>query len=247
MQHWKGLPTGARLRRAARHYSEAVGSSDPIDSFQTAYAGLEALEKPLALEAHLEPGTEVQTGHCEKCRFEFQRRKTALVGVRALVTGKFHDRESDQTRKEWRTLSDLRHGIVHSLKDDDALEGEAAELRPAICHHLHVACAHLAHLHELEKGEYGIGVVRTALFEGRLEDIEVLRPMEKDCSPIVLSSLLRWSRSPEFGMLPEYSIETQWPVKLRTQFLSKPISVASEADLEIGRGIETVESDGANS
>ena len=67
LAHWDGLDSGARLRRAARSYSNALGTGDEITAFQHAYMGLEALEKPLAEAAGIPPGVEEITGRCANC------------------------------------------------------------------------------------------------------------------------------------------------------------------------------------
>src|SRR6266508_204343 len=100
--HWNGLDTGTRLRRAARHFRQAIGAPYNLTAFQYAYMGLEAMETPLAQAMGIPPGVEESQGKCESCGAVYTRRRTVLSGARAYVHGGIHpDTASSQRKKEW--------------------------------------------------------------------------------------------------------------------------------------------------
>ena len=75
LAHWDGLESGKRLRRAARHFQQAIGAEDGLVAFQHAYMGLEAIEKPLANAIGIPHGVIEEEGKCEGCGKKYIKRK----------------------------------------------------------------------------------------------------------------------------------------------------------------------------
>ncbi len=228
--HWRGLDAGGRIRRATRRYAEALGEHDPLSSFLSAYMGLEALEKPLANELGIPPGSEVVKGSCVKCGAEYERRRTVLAGVRAFIRGELHRGKAENGERDWKELSDLRTQLTHGLSDPNKIEGEAHRLLPAAMHYLHDACVHLGHAHELESAAYRL--VRTPplrfLLMGKTKNVpgDPLQPI----LDVVATS---WEEHGEYGFVPQFAITNRAGdgVEYQARRLGKPLASATEADL----------------
>jgi hypothetical protein len=227
--HWRELETGRRLRRAARRYAQALGEPDQLAAFQLAYQGLESLEKPLALERGLTPGTEITAGACATCGSTFERKKSALVGVRALVHGEFHGGKTTERIDEWKRMSKLRSDLVHSLEDPESVADDAENILPATMHYLHDACAHLAHAHDLESARYAMPVAAPRRLVARGE---YTGAPSGPLVPLLTPSKASWvQHGGEF--VPQFGVERKGGDEVGAFWytLSKPLAAATEADL----------------
>ena len=231
--HWDGLDTGARLRRAARQYCQAIGETDDLLAFQYAYVGLEAMEKPLATTTKLEPGVEIVTGQCEHCKVTYKRRKTMLSGVRAYVRGDFHpDTASSERAAEWKEMNDLRQQLFHGLIDRKELEDRTQAILPAVMHNLHDAIYCQSHSHGLESSKFALvrrahRFVLMGTFSAGLESLERWTPLLGMIEP-------RWVKDDRFEFLiPEFPLNNPGIPDLQVGFflLQEPLSSASEAHL----------------
>jgi hypothetical protein len=118
LAHWDDLDNGHRMRRAARRYRSAAGAVDPVSAFQEAYIGLEAMEPPLAAMAGLIPGVEEISGECDNCGHQYVRKRTTLVGVRALVHRNLDlDKADEEHKNDWKMINSLRNELTHGLVD----------------------------------------------------------------------------------------------------------------------------------
>src|SRR5262249_24215495 len=118
ISHWSNLDSGHRLRRATRRYAQALAESEPAYAFQTAYVGLEVLEKPLAHELGISPGVEERVGRCKSCNATYTYRKSTLAAVKRYVTGAAHPEGStEEGEKEWTECSEVRNNLAHGLRD----------------------------------------------------------------------------------------------------------------------------------
>lgn len=205
--HWDGLDTGTRLRRAARHFRQAMGTPDDLTAFQYAYMGLEALEKPLAQTMNVPPGVEESQGACVNCGATYTRRRTALAGVRAYVHGDVHPATvSAQRKKEWKELSSLRQDLFHGLDDAPALEHRAQDILPAAMHYLHDAICCQSHVHDLESP--GFRLVRRTRQVIMIGDFTTddLGPLEK-WAPVLATQEMQWVRHDRHRFVPQFRLE----------------------------------------
>lgn len=231
--HWDALDTGHRLRRAAKKYAQGLALRDPADSFQLAYVGLEVLEKPLALEFGIAPGVEEMTGTCAVCKATYKYNKTTLAAVKRYVTGAAHPEGATRERiKDWKDCSGVRHDLVHGLKDLADIEGRAYRLLPALFHYLHDASVHLAHAHALESERFQLAWPRRYLLLGQVRGY--VAPIIGDSPLLVEPRLTGWIEDQTYGMVPEFEMNkpTSVDIGIAVRALSKPMSDASEADLE---------------
>lgn len=228
--HWRELDNGRRIKRAARRYADALGESDPLVAFQLAYQGLEALEKPLAIELGLEPGAEITRGQCANCGHEFERKKTVLVGVRGLIKGDLHKAQGAERNREWKAISDVRTRIVHGLDDSAGIAGDADKILPAVMHSLHDACAHLVHAHHLEAANYKMVQARPTQ---HVACGEYTGTPKGPFIPLLTADTTRWAR--HGGMLvPEFNILRQGGDDVGAYWyqLNVPLASANETDLK---------------
>jgi hypothetical protein len=233
-RHWDGLQDGKRLRRATRRYAQALAATDQVEALQTAWYGLEALEKPLALEEGLTPGTEVSRGTCDSCGTMYERRTTTLVGVRAFITGQIHQLpQSPEREAEWKALSEVRAALVHSLKDLKEIETKVNEHVAAAFHYLHDASVHLSHLHKLEEWGYRLNlpIPLTNVIVGKTGGQKP--PSLGEWGPL-LEMHLTWIEHGAHGWIPEYEAVNQAGGEIGGEFfyLGKPLNQATEEDLQ---------------
>jgi hypothetical protein len=231
LAHWDGLDSGKRLRRAARQYRKTIGTKDAIASFQHAYLGLEALEKPLADAIKIPPGVEVIQGKCEKCGAEYTRRRTVLAGVRACVCGEMHPgMATPERRKEWKEISEFRQKLFHSLEDIATLEQRAPRVLPAAMHFLHDAICCLSHAHTLESSDFRIRGMRQIVLVGRFHAAG-LSPLEQWRHLHVKGGY--WADHPQYGLVPRFQINNPGleDLELFPCWLDAPIESASEENL----------------
>lgn len=218
LAHWDGLENGNRLRRAARQFQKALGTEDGLQSFQYAYMGLEALEKPLADIIGIPPGVEEIEGQCDMCGGKYIRKRTVLSGVRAYVSGATHPDDFDpEKKKEWKKINDFRHSIFHSLKDNKKLEQKVRDLLPAAMHYLHDAICCLSHEHDLESDSFKLARgMRRLVFIGSFEASN-LEPLEK-CQTLLDAEKGYWVPHPQHGFVPEFKIYNSSLENLRGYF-----------------------------
>ena len=233
LAHWDGLDTGRRLRRAARQFHKAIGTDDILSSFQHAYMGLEALEKPLADAIGIPPGAEVIIGNCTKCGAEYKRFRTTLAGVRAYLLGSIHpEKAMDERRQEWRRINDLRQDLFHSLEDIVKLEEKASTVAIAVMHFLHDAICCLSHSHDLESPSFKlIRGIRQIVFIGKF-CCGGHNPIE-ECHPLFEVEGACWVSHAQYGFVPEFRIVNRGIKDLGGIFywLNAPIGKASMKDL----------------
>ena len=203
--HWRDLPRGHRLERAATRYRLALGSTEPMEGFQHAYAGLETLEILLAGELGSPAGYETVTGNCDTCGAAYEVKRSVLVGVRGFVRGGLHGEESAVRNSEWKLLSTLRRDLVHSLVDVDELNRRARELLVVVCHYLHDASAHLSHLHELETDTFTLSSFgKWLVIKGEVNLQTAPRLM--DFRLLLEADQMTWIEHEHHGLVPEYGL-----------------------------------------
>jgi hypothetical protein len=155
LAHWDGLDNGHRLRRAAKRYRFAAGVMDDVSAFLEAHTGLEAMEKPLAIAAGLTPGAEEMQASCPKCGHQYSYKRTALVGVRALVHRTIDPAKADKDHvADWKRMNSLRNEVTHSLADDSELKDRPLDALVATMHYLHDAICTYSHCPELSSAKY---------------------------------------------------------------------------------------------
>jgi hypothetical protein len=234
LAHWDGLESGKRLRRAARQYREAIGNFDDVLAFQEAYIGLETMEKPLAEMVGLEPGTELTSGHCESCGFEFTRRKTSLVGVKSFVLDDLDQDAAEAGRKaDWKLINRLRNELFHGLVDTSSLGKRAHEGLVAAMHHLHrgiCICSHAANFLS-EKYVIARGGAKYAIYG---EFTETSWPPLSNWVELISTSELKWVPHAQLGFVPALSIRHDGHQDLQIAFLTltEPISFATMRSLK---------------
>lgn len=233
LAHWDGLDSGKRLRRAARQYHRAIGSDSDLATFQHAYMGLEALEKPLADVINIRPGVEEIWGKCDKCGAEYVQKKTVLAGVRAYVSGALHPETApSERRQEWKEINNLRQDLFHSLKDTTELEKEARSVSPAAMHYLHDAVCCLSHAHSLESQSFKLarGVHQILLF-GRFRSFG-FGPLDQ-WHPLLDVEDFNWVNHPRYGFVPEFRINNPGIKDLEGVFfwVDAPLKSATEDNL----------------
>jgi hypothetical protein len=232
LAHWDGLDSGKRLRRAARLFRKAIGNKDPIATFQHAYMGLEALEKPLADAIGIPPGVEVSQGQCETCGATYTRRRTVLAGVRAYICGDFHPQmATPERRQEWQEINRFRQRLFHSLEDIADLEQFAPRVLPPALHHLHNAICCLSHAHNLESPDFSIKGMRRIVLKGNFRS-SGLGPLDQWRPLHVYDGY--WVRHQQYGFVPRFHIVNPPGLEdLEAAFfwLNPPIENASEDDL----------------
>jgi hypothetical protein len=232
--HSNALPTGARIGRAARRYAQALARTDSLDAFQLAYAGLEALEKPLGLDFGIEHGVEITKGECKACHVPYEYRRTVSVAVRRFVRQRHGNEIVPEGDKEWKQMSELRHDIVHGLAEIDDMESRAENLIAPAMHHLHDATVHLAHLHELETFEYRLQKPQAAQQVLMMRWREGALPPLEACQPLMDVRFLRWVPHPQYVAVPEMSFNNLGLVndlEVGARWLMKPLASATEDDL----------------
>ena len=233
LAHWDGLDNGKRLRRAARQFQKAIGSDDGLLSFQHAYMGLEAIEKPLADTMNISPGVEEIDGCCEKCGEKYTRKRTVLAGVRAYVSGATHPDDFDPERKrEWKKINDFRHKIFHSLQDNKQLELKVHEVLPAAMHYLHDAICCLSHSHDLESSTFKLPAeMRPLVFIGKFNSSK-LEPLE-ECQALLKFEAGYWVPHPQHGFVPRFEMQNPGHDNLSGYFfwLDKPLRSATKENL----------------
>ncbi|MBI3894352.1 MAG: hypothetical protein HY313_00325 [Acidobacteria bacterium] len=235
--HWDGLDTGTRLRRAARHFRRAIGTSDDLAAFQNAYMGLEAMEKPLAQAMNIPPGVEELQGRCANCGATYTRRKTVLAGVRAYVRGDVHPATTSAERqKEWKELSSLRQELFHGLADTSELENRGQKSLPAAMHYLHDAICCQSHAHDLEFPRFKLARPPRQLIMMGAFTANELGPLQ-NWAPLFDTPDMHWVRHKRYGIVPEYRLRNRAVRNVRARFfwLKGPLSLASEARLEAAK------------
>jgi hypothetical protein len=236
LAHWDHLPTGKRVRRAGRLYWRMLREDDDIVSFQKAYMGLEALEKPLAELTGVPNGVEEVKGKCDKCGAEFTRKKTVLNGVRAYIRGAKHPdpASSAQREKEWKQINDLRQDIFHSLEDIGKVRAKSYEVLVAPAHHLHDAICCLSHAHDLESPEYRLRRGAKQMLLLGIAQPGIQDTLE-ECRPILTLKDLQWEPHAEHGFVPLANIvhnRNGTDIGGKWFWLTKPLDLATEDDLE---------------
>jgi hypothetical protein len=232
--HWNGLDTGIRLRRAARHFRQAIGTPDDLTAFQYAYMGLEAMEKPLAQSMNIPPGVEESQGACANCGETYTWRRTVLAGVRAYVHGDVHPATASvQRKKEWKELSGLRQDLFHGLVDASVLESRAQAMLPAGMHYLHDAICCESHAHDLESPGFRLARRAHQLIMIGHFAADDLGPLES-WAPLLGTQEMKWVPHDRYRFVPEFCVDNPGIRDLRARFfwLKEPLSRASEADLE---------------
>ena len=235
LAHWDGLEKGARIRRAATLYHRALQElEDDLAAFQYGYMGLEALEPLLAERQSVEPGVEKSTGRCEKCGFEYEKRRTALNGVRAYITGSDHSERKETREHEWKAVNDLRNDLFHSLQDLHVLSSNARDALPAVAHFLHDAICCLSHAHDLEAPTFelrrgGRRVVFVGTSKPGIDD------SIEECRLLVDSQKVVWRCHAEHQWVPEVRFvnsRSALNISGRVSWLPVSLESGSEADLE---------------
>jgi len=233
LAHWDGLDSGKRLRRAARQFQKAIGTDDGLLSFQHAYMGLEAIEKPLADVMNISPGVEEIEGHCEKCGEKYTRKRTMLAGVRAYVSGAIHPEGFVPAKKrEWKEINDFRHNMFHSLQDHKKLELKVRNVLPAAMHHLHDAICCLSHSHDLESSIFKLpGEMRPLVFIGKFNSSK-LEPLE-ECQALIEFEPGYWVPHHQHGFVPRFKMQNPGHDNLGGYFfwLDKPLKNATKENL----------------
>lgn len=236
-RHWETLNSGDRFRRAVRRYRQALGREDALDAFQEAYMGLESIEKPIALELGVPVGHELVEGKCESCGVTFQRKRTVLSGIRAYMCGN-PDRENPKSiaterLEDWKKLSRLRTDIVHGLEEISELQARAHDARPAVLHYLHDAACHLIHAHELESDSYSLtmNLLSSIVAMGTTTEGRPTTTLDS-WNPLIEITIGGWSQYDNL-LVPEVGIKANTKgASGAFFFLKKPLSDASENDLE---------------
>lgn len=234
LAHWDGLENGKRLRRAARRYRDAAGTFDDVTAFQEAYIGLEAMEPPLAKMVGLNPGTEEIKGACESCGFEFTRKKSTLVGVRAFVLGDLETQNADDQRmSDWKLVNKLRNDLMHGLIDEVMLKRMPHDALLVSMHHLHNAIAICSHAPKLVGERYrlirgGTQFVITGFFTVSTWPELAL------WTEVLETSSFRWVSHATYGYVPEINIRNSGIKDLQVGFgkLENPISFATIEDIK---------------
>jgi hypothetical protein len=229
--HWDNLDTGHRLRRAAWKYAQGLAEPEATDAFQSAYVGLEVLEKPLAKEYGILPGVEVMTGTCKNCNATYTYNKTTLAAVKKYVTGAHGAAPTPERVKDWKECSAVRNELAHGLKDLSEVEGRAHAALPAVFHYLHDACTHLAHAHELESEEYRFAWRQQFFLLGLLKNYAP-EPLEQ-FDLLLKIQMKGWADDEEHGLVPELALNnfSGLDIGLIIRSLHKPLSNATEDDL----------------
>lgn len=235
LAHWDGLDNGHRLRRAARRYRFAAGTMDDVSAFLEAYTGLEAMEKPLAIAMGLMPGAEEKQASCSNCGHQYTYKRTALVGVRALVHRTTDPEKADKEHvADWKLINSLRNDVTHGLVDDSELKDRPLDALIATMHYLHDAICTCSHCPELSSAKY-------TLARGPAEFVLVGRystsewPALEDWLQILRNPVYEWVSHPAHpDLVPELHFEMKglenlgvWPGRLRKTF-----AVASTKDIE---------------
>ncbi|MEY9418411.1 hypothetical protein ABIF69_004853 [Bradyrhizobium japonicum] len=235
LAHWDGLESGRRLRRAARRYRFAAGTMDDVSAFLEAYTGLEAMEKPLAIAAGLSPGSEDKQAICPKCGHEYSYKRTALVGVRALVHRTIDPAQADEDHlADWKLMNSLRNQVTHSLVDDHQLKDRPLNALIATMHYLHDAICTCSHCPAISSTKYTLarGPVDFVLV-GHYVTSEW--PVLEEWSQILKNPVYEWVRHPDYtDLIPELHFEVKglgsvgvWPGRLKKAF-----AVASMKDID---------------
>lgn len=229
--HWDNLDTGHRLRRAARKYAQGLAEREPTDAFQLAYVGLEALEKPLAIQFGISPGVEVMTATCKSCGAISNYNRTTLAAVKKYVTGAHEGEPTKERLNDWKECSAVRNDLAHGLKDLSEIEGRAHRFLPAIFHYLYDASMHLAHAHELETEEYRFAWPQRFMMLGLIKNLEP-GPLE-DFELLLGVRPTGWAKDEKYGLVPEVVVNNSRPldIGLMVRGLFKPLSDATENDL----------------
>ena len=241
LAHWDSLKRGDRIRRAATLYGRVLQElEDDLAAFQYGYMGLEALEPALAERQAVEPGAETSTGRCKQCGSEYEKRRTALNGVRAYITGPDHSEWKEAREHEWKTVNDLRHKLFHSLQDLHVLSSKARDALPAVAHFLHDAICCLSHAHVLETPTFKLrrGGGRAVFVGSSKPGID---DSIEECRLLVDSPEVLWRCHAEHQWVPEVSfVNSRSALDIRgsVSWLPVPLSSGSETDLEALR-IET--------
>lgn len=231
--HWRDLDGGHRLRRAARRYRRALASRDPLEGFQHAYSGLESIEKPLADEIGIAAGAETVTGTCKSCGASYEYRRTVLAGVRAFVRGQLHVDASEIRSDEWRALNTLRNDLLHGRGDLDDLTAKSRDLMATVCHYLHDASVHLAHVHELETDQFRLARFGKRFVIRGKAHLPSLPPLLQQ-TLLMDAGPLRWVEDEEYGLVPEHQIVNRAgaPVEGEAFVLEDGFGDRSERDLK---------------
>jgi hypothetical protein len=234
LAHWDGLDNGHRMRRAARRYRSAAGAVDDISAFQEAYIGLEAMEPPLATMAGLTPGSEEISGKCDNCGHQYARKRTTLVGVRALVHRNIDPGKADEEhKKDWKKINSLRNDLTHGLVDENKLKERPSKALIAAMHYLHDAICTCSHSPELLSEMYVLARgILDFIIEGRYT--EPSWPALEDWTRILNTSSFKWVRHPDHNLVPEMSFQFKGLKELGIVpgRLRKPFSVATMDDIE---------------
>ena len=235
LAHWDGLRKGTRIRRAAMLYRRVLQElEDDIAAFQYGYMGLEALEPVLAKQQGVDPGVIKSTGRCQKCGFEYEKRRTALSGVRAYITGPAHSDKKHAREQEWKVVNDLRQQLFHSLEDLQVLSSNARCALPAVAHFLHDAICCLSHAHALEASMFemqrsGKRVVFLGTSKPGIDD------SIEECRLLVDSPNVVWRSHAEHQWVPEVHFvksRSGLDISGSISWLPVPLEHGSEADLE---------------
>jgi hypothetical protein len=232
LAHWDGLDGGHRLRRAARCYRFAAGTTDDVSAFQEAYIGLEAMEPPLAKMAGLTPGSEDVHGSCEKCGHKYVRKRTALVGVRAFVHGELTIENADeQPKSDWKLMNNLRNSLTHGLVDEIDLDEKPSKAFTAAMHYLHHAICACSHSADLTSERYRLA--RSGVEFVLLGRYTAKWPVLEDWAEILETSSFKWAQHAEHNLVPEIQFRNDGlqDIEVGVGRLKKPLSIATMKDV----------------
>ncbi|WP_143144594.1 hypothetical protein [Luteibacter sp. UNCMF366Tsu5.1] len=220
LKHWDGLPTGARLRRGARRYRDAIGNvDDDVSAFQDTYAGLEALEPALAPLYGLDPGTETLDGQCAHCKTAYQYKKTSLVGVRAFILDTTDASQAEEGRKhDWKRMNALRHDIVHSLKEDEAIDKSARSALMAGMHYLHDAICVGSHANGLTSLGYKVARGPIKYAAHGFYELQSL-PELSEWKSVLLLQDVEWVSHPTHKFVPQTRLRNPGLENLRLRLV----------------------------
>lgn len=236
LAHWDGLDKGNRLRRGARRYRDAIGNvHDDVSAYQDAYAGLEALEPILAPLYGLESGVETVETTCPHCKKAYSYKRTSLVGVRAFVLGSTDAQGAEEGRRaDWKAMNSLRHNIVHSLKDDEEIEGVARRSLMAAMHYLHDAVCIGSHSVDMASNEYRVARAPIPHAIHGVYDLHALPDLPKWGSVLTLKDV-EWVPHATMKFVPQTRLKAIGLKNVRMRFvrLKGDLSDATEESLEV--------------
>ena len=229
LAHWDGLESGHRLRRAALQYREAIGNLDDNAAFQEAYIGLESMEPPLARATGLQPGTEEVKGSCESCGYQFTRKRTSLVGVRAFVLDSVDPESAEEGRKaDWKLINSLRNDLMHGLADPEKLADRPHKALLAAMHYLHASICVASHAPNLTAERYRLARGGPVYLVVGTYKTPRWPALHKWRTAIELTDF-SWVSHKQYGFVPQISFKNKGLKDLRigVAVLSEPFSFAT--------------------